>query len=175
MEHQILSKKEAMHCHAFNVSSVELRMPDSRIRQYDLVDHPDSVTIIPVDSNGDIWFVEQYRVGSQSKLIELPAGVIDEGETPLACANREIREEIGMAAQSMDYIGAVYLAPGYVNEKNHIFLATNLVTAPLQRDDDEFIATKIFSARKIDTLIQNGQLIDSKSIAALHIYHLTSK
>jgi len=173
MEHQILSRKEAMHGHAFNVSSVELRMPDSRIRQYDLVDHPDSVTIIPVDSNGDIWFVEQYRVGSQSKLIELPAGVIDEGETPLACANREIREEIGMAAQAMDYIGAVYLAPGYVNEKNHIFLATNLVAAPLQHDDDEFIATKIFAEKKIDTLIQNGQLIDSKSIAALHIYHLT--
>ena len=109
-------------------------------------------------------------MGSESSLIELPAGVIEENEKPLACATREIREEIGMSAGKMVYIGSVFLAPGYSNELNYIFLAKDLNPDPLQQDDDEFLSTKIFSREDLSELIHTGNLQDSKSLAALYLY-----
>ncbi|MCD6577803.1 MAG: NUDIX hydrolase [Anaerolineaceae bacterium] len=170
MKHSIISRKNIFNCHTFNIQELFVSLPDGRTRNYDLVDHRNSVTIIPIDKNGKIWFVEQFRMGSESSLIELPAGVIEENEKPLACATREIREEIGMSAGKMVYIGSVFLAPGYSNELNYIFLAKDLNPDPLQQDDDEFLSTKIFSREDLSELIHAGNLQDSKSLAALYLY-----
>ena len=170
MKHSIIFRKNVFIGHAFNVQELYVSLPDGRKRNYDIVDHPDSVTIIPIDENGEIWFVEQFRMGSENYLIELPAGVIDENESPEACAARETREEIGMAAGQLIHIESIYLVPGYSNELNHIFLAKDLKPAPLQQDDDEFLSVKKYSSEELNNLIQEGTLKDSKSLAALYLY-----
>ena len=170
MKHSIITRKEIYNGHAFNVQKLFVTLPDGRKRKYDLVDHQDSVTIIPVDENGSIWFVKQFRMGSQSVLLELPAGVMDIDEMPGTCAARELREEIGMAAGELNQVGSIYLAPGYSNELNHIFVAKNLKPDPLQQDEDEFLSSVKHSADEIRTLIMKGVLNDSKSLAALHLY-----
>ena len=175
MEHQINSKKKVFEGHAIDVELLNVSLPDGRRRNYELVFHRDSVTIIPIEKNGDIWFVEQYRMGSEKKLIELPAGVIDDGESPAECAARETREEIGMAAGQLTHIGAVYLAPGYSSELNHIFLAEELKPDPLQQDDDEFLSVHKLADGQLADLITEGRLQDSKSLAALLIYHQKSR
>jgi len=170
VKHSIISRKNVFNGHAFNVQELYVSLPDGRKRNYDLVDHQDSVTIIPIDETGKIWFVEQFRMGSESSLIELPAGVIEGNEKPFACAKREVREEIGMAAEKLVQIGSIYLVPGYSNELNHIFLAKGLKPDPLQQDEDEFLSIKKYTGEELADLIRAGDLLDSKSLAALYLY-----
>jgi len=169
MAYQILSRKIVFQGHAFKVEALNVKLPDQRIRQYDLVNHHDSVTIIPFDNEGNIWFVSQFRMGSESQLLELPAGVMNDGETALDCAQREIREETGMAARDMQQIGSIYLAPGYSNELNHIFLAKELTPSPLDMDEDEFLTVKKIPISEIKEMAMIGVLIDGKSLAALFL------
>ncbi len=168
MNHRVLYRKRMYSGHAFNVEKLQVVLPDSRERAYDLVDHNDSVTIIPVDENGYIWFIRQYRVGSESILLELPAGVMNEGEEPEECARREIREETGLAAAKLTHLISFYLAPGYCNEINHVFFATDLSKSPLQSDEDEFLEPVKFHRDEIMEMIRSGQIKDGKSIAALY-------
>jgi ADP-ribose pyrophosphatase len=169
MSQQILSKTTVFDANAFTVEKLHVRLPDKRERDYSLVHHHDSVTIIPLDSENNVILVTQFRMGSESVLLELPAGTMDEGEKPLECALREIREETGMAAGKMEHLGSIYLAPGYSSELNHIFLATDLTESPLQMDDDEFLNSRKIPLADIPGLAAGGQLQDSKSLAALYL------
>lgn len=167
MDHQILSREIVFNAYAFDIEKLHVRLPDGRERDYDLVSHNDSVTIIPLDEDGNIWFVSQYRMGCQCQMLELPAGVMDDNELPEHCAAREIREETGFAAGKLTYLGSVYLAAGYSSENNHIFLAEDLVESPLAMDEDEFLNTKSLSVSKVWEMAENGEIHDSKTMAAL--------
>jgi ADP-ribose pyrophosphatase len=167
MKFERLSQEEKYKGHAFQVEKVEIRLPDGNRRFFDLVKHSGAITLVPVDENGGIWFVRQYRVGSDSELLELPAGTLDNGEDPLECANREIREEIGMAAGCMTKLGEMYLAPGYSSEYMHIFLATGLFANPLSPDADEFLETVIIPKDRVFEMTALGEITDAKSLAAL--------
>ena len=169
MAYQILSKTTVYNAHAFSVENLHVKLPDEREKDYNLVRHNDSVTIIPMDSDGNIWFVTQFRMGCERVLLELPAGVMDAGETPLDAALREVREETGMGAGQMDHLGSVYLAPGYSSEINHVFLATEIYPAPLEMDDDEFLSVEKYPADEALLLAQQARLQDSKSLAALYL------
>jgi ADP-ribose pyrophosphatase len=167
MNFEWLGQKNQYKGHAFQVEKVEIRLPDGNRRFFDLVTHSGAVTIVPVDEQGGIWFVRQYRIGSNSELLELPAGTLDAGEDPLDCAKREIREEIGMAAGSMKEIGEMYLAPGYSTEYMHVYLAAGLIPDPLTPDADEFLKTEIIPKEMALKMAARGEIKDSKSLAAL--------
>ena len=169
MAHQILSKTTVYNAYAFSVENLHVKLPDDREKDYNLVRHSDSVTIIPMDSDGNIWFVNQFRMVCERILLDLPAGVMDAGQTPLDAAMREVREETGMAAGQMIHLGSVYLAPGYSSELNHVFLATELYPAPLEMDEDEFLDVEKYPAGEALLLAQQARLQDSKSLAALYL------
>lgn len=169
MPFTILGKDKQYHGHAFDVAKVHAKLPNGKERDYDLVQHADSIAIVPVDEAGRIHFVSQYRIGSESDLLELPAGVIETGETPLECAEREIREEIGMAADEMRPLGGFYLAAGYANEFMTVFLAQGLYKAPLTPDADEFLNLVSFSIQETYNMAREGKFADSKSLAALFL------
>lgn len=142
-------------------------MPDNRVAEYDLLLHPGSVTIIPLDSEGKIHFVRQFRVGAETELLELPAGTLEHNEDPRDCALREIREETGMAAGEMLELGDLFLCPGYSTEHMHIYLATKLESSPLQGDEDEFLKPELISVSKVEEMIAANQINDGKTLAAL--------
>jgi ADP-ribose pyrophosphatase len=167
MAFTILKRNKPFLGHAFDVAQVDIRLPDGRERQYDLVDHPDSIAIVPVDQAGRIYFVSQYRIGSESELLELPAGVMEAGETPLECAGREIREEIGLAAKEMKQLGGFYLAAGYANEYMTVFLAKDLYESPLDPDADEFLNVSTMTIPEAYSHVKKGGFQDAKSLAAL--------
>ena len=167
MNFTILNKETQYQGHVFDVAKVHTKLPNGKVRDYDLIQHSDSIAIVPVDREGNIYFVSQYRIGCECDLLELPAGMIEAGETPLECAEREVREETGMAAAEMVELGGFYLLAGYANEYMTIFLARGLYEAPLAPDADEFLNLKSFSIEEAYQMARGGKLQDSKSLAAL--------
>lgn len=164
-ETTIVSREQYLQAYAFNLEKVRLSMPDGRERTYDLVKHVDAVTILPIDDEGMIYFVRQFRVGAEKELLELPAGVMDEGEDPLTTAHRELQEEIGRDASHLERIGGFYMAPGYTSEYMHVFFASNLREHSLEQDEDEFLSLVKVDVREVLSMIQSGQIEDGKTIS----------
>ncbi len=167
MESAILSRKTLLQLRPFDVERVHFRLPDGRERDYDLVQHVDAVTILPVDGLGQVYLVRQYRIGAEQELLELPAGVMDPGEEPIITAHRELREEIGKDCGEMISLGGFFMAAGYSTEYMHVFLALNLKDAPLEQDDDEFLTTVVVPISELMEMAQDGRLADGKSLSTL--------
>jgi ADP-ribose pyrophosphatase len=167
MAHTILKRTPFFHSKVFTLEEVQLKMPDERVVEYDLLLHPGSVTIVPLDDDGDIHFVRQYRAGTETELLELPAGTLEHNEDPRDCALREIREETGMAAGEMVELGDLFLCPGYSTEHMHIYLATNLISSPLVGDEDEFLRSELIPVSEVEKMITANKINDGKTLAAL--------
>src|SRR5512139_1761757 len=138
MPFEFVSSEVLMEGRAFKIRRDTLKTPDGREAKYDIIEHGGSVVIVPIDDDGNLLFVRQYRHAAGLDLLELPAGTLDGGEDPKTCAQREIREETGMAAGKFEALGGFYLAPGYSTEYMYVYLATDLHSAPLEADADEF-------------------------------------
>jgi len=164
---QLLNSNTVFQGRVFDVRQDRLLLPDGRQILLDIVAHRDAVTILPVDADGWIWFIRQYRHAAGRELLELPAGVAEQGEAPEICAQRELREETGMAADRLEKIGGFFLAPGYSTEYMHVFLATGLNRAPLPGDETEILRVEKIEARRALRLAEQGDLQDSKSLVAL--------
>lgn len=171
MNYSVLNREIMYQGRAFEVQRVYLQLPNLKKRYYDLVAHRDSVTIVPVDKDGNIWFVSQYRLGVDDQLLELPAGVLENGEDPKEGAMREIQEEIGMACPELKYLGDFYLAPGYSSEHMFIFLATELFPSALDPDSDEFLQVHKIPISEVMRMAENGEIKDSKTLASILLAH----
>ena len=153
----------------FDVRSDQVQLPDGQITHLDVVVHGGAVVAVPVDMEGNLWFVRQYRHAAGVTLLELPAGSLEEGEDLFACVQRELQEEIGMSARHLEKIGAFYLAPGYSTELLHIFLARDLSPAPLPGDADEFLQVEKYPLTEAYAMAANGTIQDAKSLASLFL------
>jgi ADP-ribose pyrophosphatase len=151
----------------FTLRRDEVRLPDGKSAALDIIVHHGAATLVPVDGDGRIWFVRQYRHAAGEVLCELPAGTIDPGESAEACAAREIREEIGMAAGSLKQLGEFFLAPGYSTEFMRVFLATDLTPDPRPHDADEFLDVVSIPVAEAYAMALDGRIRDAKSLAAL--------
>jgi ADP-ribose pyrophosphatase len=167
MEFQVTGSQTVFRGKAFDVRQDELRMPEGKTARLDIVEHERSVSLVPVDGQGQVWFVRQYRHPAGRVLLELPAGVLNRGEDPEASAQRELREEIGMAAGNLQKLGEFYLAPGYSTELMFVYLATDLKADALPADEDEFISIEKIPVDQVFGLAEAGELEDAKSLAAL--------
>ncbi len=158
----------------FDVKEITVPLPDGHDKVFELIDIQNAVTVLPIDREGNIYFVEQFRIAALKELLELPAGKIEPDEDPQVAAERELREETGMAAGRILPIGEFYMSPGYANEYMYCYLATDLYPAPLSPDSDEFINVRKIPLAKVKEMIREGQIIDSKTLAAfsLAINHL---
>jgi ADP-ribose pyrophosphatase len=169
MDYKVLSSQPMYHGRAFDVRRDQVQAPNGHVMSFDIVDHIGAVTILPVDEQDQVWFVRQYRHPTGKLLLELPAGTLNPGERPEACAAREVREEIGMAAGQLTKLGEFYLAPGYSTEFMHVFYATGLYAAPLPGDEDEFLSIVKVPRAQVRELVDNGEIQDGKTLAALYL------
>jgi ADP-ribose pyrophosphatase len=144
-----------------------VRLQNGRETTREIVDHAPSICVVPVDDDGNVLLVRQYRKPAGSFLLEVPAGGIEAGEAPEDAARRELQEEIGHTADSLAPLTAFWLAPGWCSEYMYAFLATELAPANLDSDEDEFIEMVRAPLASVVDLITKGEIQDAKSVASL--------
>lgn len=164
---ELLRSEILMKGRAFTIRRDYLKTPDGRETKLEIVEHGGSVVIVPLDADGNLLFVRQYRHAAGMDMLELPAGTRDGDEPFEDCAAREIREETGMEAGTLKHVGSFYLAPGYSTEYMGVFLATDLNHNPLKADDDEFLSVEKIPVKEALGMAERGEMPDAKSLAAL--------
>jgi len=168
MPFELIKSEPLLQGRAFKIRRDHLRTPDGKETKFEIVEHGGSVVIIPIDNDGNILFVRQYRHAAGMDMLELPAGTRDSLDEPYEeCAAREIREETGMEAGTLTKVGDFYLAPGYSTEFMGAFLATDLKHNPLDPDADEFLSVEKISVKEALVMAERGEMPDAKSLAAL--------
>lgn len=144
-----------------------VRMANGHQVKREVVEHDGAVCIVALRSDGKVLLVRQYRLPAQRELLEAPAGMVEKGEDPAACAHRELEEETGYTAQEMQPLGQFFLAPGYSTELMHAFLATGLTETHTNPDEDEDLELVAVPSFEIEGIVRAGRCEDAKTIAAL--------
>ncbi len=168
MKFEVLNSETVFQGRAFSIQRDTMRTPSGRETYYDIIGHYGSVVLIPVDAEGNILFVRQYRHATKTELLELPAGTLDSADEPRdECAERELREETGFGAKNLVALGDFFLVPGYSTELMSVYLATDLYEDPLDPDADEFLALEKIPAGQAYSMAESGKIPDAKTLAAL--------
>jgi ADP-ribose pyrophosphatase len=151
--------------------SVEtVTLPNGTTIDLELMHHPGASAVVAADGKGHVVLIRQYRYAAGGYVWELPAGVLDAGEAPAACAARELREEAGLRAGELMHLGTIFTTPGFCNERIHLFLARDLREEEHAHEADEVIS-EIRRVPLADalTMIRTGMIVDGKTIAGLHL------
>ncbi len=144
-----------------------VQLPSGRTTTREIVEHEDSVCMVPIDEDNNVLMVRQYRKAAQLSLLEVPAGGVEAGETPEQTVLRELQEEVGVTSGSLRKLAGFWVSPGWATEFMHAYLAMELTSASLPADDDEYITVERVPLESIPGLIESGEIQDSKSIASL--------
>jgi len=137
----------------------------------EMVVHPGAVAIVPMLSDERVVLIYNYRFTVGRELLELPAGTLEAGEEPIACAARELEEETGSAAGRIEPLCTFYTTPGFTDERMFVFLATDLKATTQKLDATEQIRVNPLPLADALAATLDGRIADAKTIAALHVYH----
>jgi ADP-ribose pyrophosphatase len=151
-----------IYVHVDNVS-----LPDGGESRREIVEHSGGVAIIPVDDEGNVYCVRQYRYAVSEHVLEVPAGKLEDGEDPLHCAVRELSEETGFTAESFVSLGDFYPSPGYCKERIYIYLATGLKKGRAHLDEGEFLDVEKHPLSELLEMVERNELIDGKTVIAV--------
>ena len=150
-----------------------VRLPNGTETLREVVRHKGAVVVLPLHEDRKIEFVRQYRYPMGEVLLELPAGKLDPGEEPVACAGRELAEETGWKPVEIYELGSFFTTPGFTDEVLHAFIATPLEPAPeIAQDPDEAIENVTMTVEEVLAACRNGAIRDSKTLATLFLAQL---
>jgi ADP-ribose pyrophosphatase len=144
--------------------------PDGSPRLREIVDHAAGAAVVAVDDAGQVVLVRQWRPAVGTRLLELPAGLVDPGEEPIDAARRELAEETGLVARALEPLVRCYTSPGFTTELIHLFVATGLQAQPPAPDDEEEIEVVRLPLAQAIELVMGGELSDAKTITGLLAY-----
>lgn len=151
----------------FFVQRVSQRGPAGMVHEREVIRHPGSVVILPCVDDRHVCLIRNYRVAVQQSLIELPAGTLEDGEKPRDTAVRELIEETGYRADTMLPLHSFYAAPGILDERMHLFVATGLTAGPPQREANEEIDNLVVTWAEALNMVRRAEIIDAKTIVGL--------
>jgi ADP-ribose pyrophosphatase len=149
-----------------------IRYPNGSEAEVDIVRHPGASAVVPFlsDPEGEdpqVLLLRQYRYAADGYLYEIPAGRLDSGESPAACAARELKEETGCTAKKIEPLITMVTTPGFTDERIHLFMATDLTHGQAAREDDEFADVIVMRLSEALELIQRGEIPDGKTALGL--------
>ena len=154
--------------HVVDLRLEGMDMPDGRSMDFEIVRHAPATAILAIDDRDQAIMVFQFRHALGKQIWEVPAGIMEEGEEPLPCAVRELREETGFSATEWVSLGTMYTAPGFCDEIIHLFLARGLSSGAQDLDENEFLQPRAIPMKEVRVMIDGGEIDDSKTIVALH-------
>jgi ADP-ribose pyrophosphatase len=146
----------------------EVTLPNQLTITLEMVRHPGAAAIVAVDDAARVTLIRQFRHAAGGFIWEIPAGKLDPGEAPARCAARELREEAGLVAAELIHLGSILTAPGFCDERIHLFLARHLSPAEQQLDADEVLSVTSVPLTRALEMIRNGEIEDAKTIAGLY-------
>lgn len=155
-----------------HLSLDDVRFPDGSEGTLELIRHPGASAVVPFLGDPDqadpiVVLVHQYRYAAGGFIYEIPAGIPFDGEPWEDCATRELEEETGYVAESMEPLTSIFTTPGFTNEEIHLFRATGLKKGSVQRDKDEFIEVVELPLSKVMEMVDSGVIRDGKSLIGL--------
>lgn len=171
---ETISSRDVFSGKIVNLKIDKVKLPNGRISTREIIQHPGAVAIVALTQK-KVLMVKQYRKATESALLEIPAGKLEENETKEECAQRELMEETGYCAHDMKYVTSFYTSPGFTNEIIHLFFAKNLIKRKMEGDEDEYLKLEYIPLDKAISKIYEGKIRDSKTITGLLLYYLKSK
>jgi len=146
----------------------EVTLPNQTTIALEMIRHPGAAAVVPLHDDGWVTLVHQFRHAAGGFIWEIPAGKLDPGEAPERCAARELAEEAGLAADELIRLGAVLTAPGFCDERIHLFLARRLTPVAQRLEYDEVLTVERLPLARALEMIRAGDIEDAKTIAGLH-------
>jgi len=151
----------------FDVTLEDVTLPDGRELSLDIVRHPGAAAVVPFLSENEVLLIRQYRYAVGGTIWEIPAGKLDAGEEPLACAARELEEETGQRAGRLESLGDILTTPGFTDERIYLYAAHDLEATTQRLEDDEVIELVPMPLAAALELVWSGEMNDGKSALAL--------
>jgi ADP-ribose pyrophosphatase len=167
---QVNEPRVVLESDRFRVEQIEESLRDGSSRPRHVIRHPGAVAILPVLADGRICLIRNRRVAIGRDLLELPAGTREPGEDPRETAIRELREETGFTAEQMEPLHQFFLAPGIMDERMAVFVATGLVAGEAVLEPNEFIENVVLSLNEAVQMCRDGAIEDAKTLVGLLIY-----
>ncbi len=151
----------------FRLCRETVTLPSGVLATLELIHHPGSSAIVPLLPNNQVVMIKQYRQSLRDFIWEIPAGTLDPGEDPLECAKRELIEEVGYKARHFQKLTEIVAAPGYCDERIHIYLATGLEPVSQHLDHDEVLEVFHLDLDETLLMIRDGRIQDGMTIVGL--------
>lgn len=168
---EILGKDLAYHGTIIDFYKLKLRTPAGHEVSWDHIEHKGASAVLPIDDEGKVLTVTQYRGAIDDIMIEIPAGGRDSVEEDFAvCAARELEEETGFCAGSLEHLVDIHTAAAYTSEKIAVYVAKDLIPSRQHLDEDEFVDIRRYTFEELNDMIFSGKITDSKTIAAVMAY-----
>lgn len=149
-----------------------VRFPDGSTGQLEMIRHPGAAAVLPFwDDPGAadprVLLIRQFRHAADGMVWEIPAGRLDQGESPESCARRELAEETGTRASHLQRLTTIYTTPGFTDERIHLYMAHGLEAGEHHRESDEFMEVHTVPWSRVQAMVRSGELADGKSLAAI--------
>jgi ADP-ribose pyrophosphatase len=166
-EHRVTAHRRIYDGHVLALDVDEVEEPGGVRGTREVVRHRGSVAMLPVDADGRVLLVRQYRYAVAAYVWELPAGRLDGGETPEEGARRELVEEAGLEAGRVEPLVSFFTTPGFCDELLHVFRASDLREVPARPEEDERIEPAWFALEEALAMIDRGEIREGKTLVAL--------
>ena len=163
-EEKKLSSEYHFRGKIMNLRVDTVECPGGRISTREVCEHCDGVAILPIEDDGTVTLVRQFRYPFAKELLEVPAGKMDKGEEHLECGIRELSEETGYSADEMIYLGAYYLSPGCYTERIHLYIAKGIRKGEAHPDEGEILNVETYSLKEAVRMCDDGEIKDAKTV-----------